>query len=134
MINKRVQLFFKPTFYSCTVFRQPRPRLEGAFSYCSQARYQLHYILQNGWRNERQLHCLRFLRSSRQVDCALKNGQLSDLYVLIKIFGRNTRRCLRVVSVLPYNDRIRKFTLKSCVIRHLHVHSRSISLRLMWSM
>ena len=34
--------------------------------------------------NERQLHCLRFLRSNRQVDCAGKNQQLSDLYVPIK--------------------------------------------------
>ena len=32
------------------------------------ARYRLHFILKNRKGNERQLHCLRFLRSSRQMD------------------------------------------------------------------
>ena len=47
-------------------------------------RYRLHFILKNGRGNERQFHCLRFLCSSRQVDCERKNRQLSDLYVLTK--------------------------------------------------
>ena len=46
--------------------------------------YRMHCILMNRRDIERQLNCLRFLRSSRQVDCARKNRQLSDLYVLIK--------------------------------------------------
>ena len=50
----------------------------------SLARYRLHCILKYGRGNERQLHCLRFLRPSRQVDCARKTRQLSDLYVLTK--------------------------------------------------
>ena len=48
------------------------------------ARYRLHCILKNGMGNKRQFHCLRFLRSSRQMDCARKSRQLNDLYVLIK--------------------------------------------------
>ena len=44
--------------------------------------YRLHCILKNGKVHERQPHCLRFLRSSRQVDCARKNRELSDLNVL----------------------------------------------------
>ena len=56
--------------------------------------YRLHCILKNeekggggGGCNERQLHCLQFLRSSRQVDCTRKNQQPNDLYVIIKSFG-----------------------------------------------
>ena len=48
------------------------------------ARYRLHCLLKSGRGNKRQLHCLRFLRSSRQVNCARKNRQLSDLHVNIK--------------------------------------------------
>ena len=64
-------------------FSPATPTLRG----CTQlplARHQLRCIVQNGKGNDRQLLCLPFLRSSRQVDCASKNLQLSDLYVLIK--------------------------------------------------
>ena len=47
------------------------------------AHWRLHCLLQNGRGKRRQLHCLRFLRSSRQVDCAHKTLQLTDLSVLI---------------------------------------------------
>ena len=46
-INKRAQLF-KPTFYPCTVFRQPRPLPEGALSCrCPAADYIVYY--RTGW-------------------------------------------------------------------------------------
>ena len=44
--------------------------------------YRLHCTLRSGRGNERQLHLFRFLCSSRQADCARKNTQQKDLYVL----------------------------------------------------
>ena len=81
-LTREFSSLFKPTFYPCS-FSPATPTPRG----CTQlplARYQLHCILKNGRGNERQLLCLRFLCSSRQVDCARKNRQLSDLDVLIK--------------------------------------------------
>ena len=68
----------KPTFYPCS-FSPAMLTCRG----CTQlllARWRLHCncILQNGKGNGRQLHCLRFLLSSRQMNCA------RDLTVLIK--------------------------------------------------
>ena len=77
VLTKEFSSLFKPTFHPCTVFRQPRPLPDA--SPLSTALYTKE---REG--NERQLNCLRFLRSSRQVDCARKNRQLSDLYLVIK--------------------------------------------------
>ena len=56
-------------------------------------RDRLHCILREAQRET--THCLRFLRSSRQVDCARKIRQLSDLCVLIKsliiLLNKSTR-------------------------------------------
>ena len=76
-INKRVQ----PTFYTCCFFTS---HSHSQSTQLPLVRYQVHCVLKNAKGNERQLHCLRFLRSSRQVECARKNRQLSDLYVLMK--------------------------------------------------
>ena len=73
-INKRFQLSLQAYILLVHSFSLATPTLR--------SRYRLHCILKNG--NERQLYCLRFLSISRQVDCARKNRQLSDLYVLIK--------------------------------------------------
>ena len=54
------------------------------------ARYRPRCILKNGKGNERHLHCLRFSRSSRQVDGERINRQLSDLYVVIKSLALST--------------------------------------------
>ena len=73
---------FKPRFYPAQFFASHAhtQRVHSA----ALARYRLHCILMNRRGNERQLHCLRFLCPSRQVDCARKNRQQSDLYVLVK--------------------------------------------------
>ena len=81
-VKKEFSSLFKPTFYPCS-FSPATPTHRGCIQ-LPLARYPLHCELKNGSDNERQLHCLRFLRPSRQVACALKNRQLSDLYVLIK--------------------------------------------------
>ena len=83
MINKRVQLSLEAYILPVHSFSPPTPTPRG----CTQsplASYQLHCILKNGRGNESQFHCLRFSRSSCQVDCARKNRQLSGLYVLLK--------------------------------------------------
>ena len=86
--------------FTRAVFRQPRPFPEGALS------SQLHCILQTGTGIERQLHCLRILLSSRQVDCACKNRQLKNLTVLIKSLLRLNfitifLTCIAFVSPVP---------------------------------
>ena len=58
-------------------------------------RYRLHCMLKNGWDNKRQLHCLRFLRSSRQVEFARKHRQLSDFLRSCNILGQ---------TILAYNN------------------------------
>ena len=91
-LTRESSSLFKPTLYQCS-FSPATPTPRG----CTQlplARYRLYCILRDGRGNERQLHCLRFLRSSRQVDCARKNGQLYDR--TYKIFGRG--------KVLPLNS------------------------------
>ena len=63
----------KPSFYPCS-FSPAMPTARG----CTQlplTRYRLYCILKNGRGNERQLHCLRFLRSSRQVDHRIRSIQ-----------------------------------------------------------
>ena len=89
-INKEVSSNFKPTFYPCSFSpATPTPKE------CIQqplAHWQLHCILQNGSGEGRQHQCLRFLRSSRQVDCAGKNWQLGDLTVLIRSLIQVSKR------------------------------------------
>ena len=75
---------FKPTFYPCS-FSPSMPTPRGR-TQLPLARYRLHCILQNEKGIGRQLHCLRLLRSSRQMDRACKNLQLTDRTVLIKTF------------------------------------------------
>ena len=60
---------FKPTFYPFS-FSPATPTLRG-WTQLSLARWRLHCILQNGRVKGKQFHCLRFLRSSRQVDCGV---------------------------------------------------------------
>ena len=64
------------------------------------AHYRLHCMLKSGRGNERQLHCLRLLRSSRQVDCARISRQLSDLNALIKsLLKTSSMRNVQPLSV-----------------------------------
>ena len=104
---------FKPTFYPCTVFRRPRPLPEDTLGCRWPARWGLFCILQNGRGKGRQLHRLRFLRSSRQVDCTCQNLQLRDLTVFIKYLVSRKMQTWVCISWLK-----RKKTLKNCEDLH----------------
>ena len=73
----------KSTFYTCRVFRQSLLLPEGALSCRWAAADCIVYYIMGGVKGD-NLHCLRLVPSSRQVDCARKNRQLWDLTVLIK--------------------------------------------------
>ena len=66
----------------CTVFRQPRPLPEGALSCLWPTDDCIVYYRTGGVRGDNSI-VYDFLRSSRQVDCAHKTLQLTDLSVLI---------------------------------------------------
>ena len=73
-------------FYLCTTFRQSRSLPEAALS-CRWAVDDciVSYRTRGGKGTKvKQLHCLLFLRFNRQMDCACKNLQLTDLTVLMK--------------------------------------------------
>ena len=72
------------------------------------ARYRLRCIQKNARGNERQLHCLRFLLSSRQVDCTLKNRQMGDFYRTYKIFDITLKSFRSVNLSLAFPKRINK--------------------------
>ena len=85
-------------FYPCTFFSPATPTSRGC-THLPLACYRLHCILKSGQGNELQLHCLRYQCSSRQVDCARKNQQLSDLYVLQSLQCNSVLRTKIVLKV-----------------------------------
>ena len=81
----------KPTFYPCTISCQPLPLPEGALNYnWSTADCFVYY--RTGWVIGNNLQYLRFVLSSRQVDCTRKNQQLRDLTVLIKPLAETSKQ------------------------------------------
>ena len=81
----------KPTFYSCTVSCQTLPLPEGTLHHnWSTADCFVYY--RTGWVIGNNLHYLRFVLSSHQVDCTRKNQQLRDLTLLIKSLAKTSKQ------------------------------------------
>ena len=85
-----------PTFYQCTVFRQPRPIPEGALSCRWPADDCIVYYRMGGLSEDNSIVYDFYALVARC--CARKNRQLRDLTVLIK--SLISRLCKRYVTVL----------------------------------
>ena len=93
---------FMPVFNPCTVLPSATPTPRG----CTQllrGRCRLHCILRNGRGNDRQLHCLRFLFFSHQVDCTLFFVWLVTSSSITRLYrGRAPRQSVYQFYVLPH--------------------------------
>ena len=78
------------------------------------ARYRKHCMLKNGRGNERQLRCLQFIRPSRQADCARKNRQLDDLYVLITSLLQGQLNSRAVLQSCPLHMSVSQQSKQTC--------------------